>query len=116
VLVSGKRPGKALLSFHFPEDAVSVACPTSIPFDQGFLTHTHTQEHAVQSACGLAENPLTVTWVCGRPRAPSPSVRGEEGEGLMRDSDYESLTLMRLRQAEERKRLCQQLAQEDLNS
>jgi len=128
VLVSGKRPGKALLSFHFPEDAVSVASPTSIPFDQGFLTHlhtlthphihslTHTQEHAVQSAHGLAENPLTVTWVCGRPRAPSPSVRGEEGEGLMRDSDYESLTLMRLRQAEERKRLCQQLAQEDLNS
>ena len=47
---------------------------------------------------------------------PSTSVRKEEDEGVTRDSDYESVTLMRLRQAEERKRLCQQLAQEDTDS
>lgn len=34
-------------------------------------------------------------------------------QGLIGDRDYESLTLMRLRQAEERKRLKEQMAAED---
>ncbi len=38
---------------------------------------------------------------------------GDGDRGLVSDTDYESITLMRLRQAEERKRLCQQIARED---
>ena len=70
----------------------------------------------MQNVCGLPENPLTITWVCGEPKLPSTTVRRGEDEGVVRDNDYESVTLMRLRQAEERKRLCQQLAQEDAES
>ena len=116
VLVSTKRKGKALVSFHHPFDA----------------------QQAVESAGGLSNNPLTVTWVCGGTsvvgsvgdggmgeagsrvgdgdtREASDGVRDARvgGDGVVRDSDYESVTLMRLRQAEERKRLCQQLAHED---
>ena len=91
--------------------------------------------------CGLPGNPLSLSWLSGEPQRRS--VQGEKtvhiksaehqtnfsdfcrpsrtpadissnGSGsLQRDSDYESITLMRLRQAEERKRLAQQLAQEE---
>lgn len=47
-------------------------------------------------------------------RTPADNISSSSGSGsLQRDSDYESITLMRLRQAEERKRLAQQLAQEE---
>ncbi len=41
------------------------------------------------------------------------SSNGGGSSTLQRDVDYESITLMRLRQAEERKRLAQQIAQEE---
>lgn len=72
--------------------------------------------------------PLTVSWVCGQPSSTTvhphnsedggmesgASVReggcdGVEGEGG-EERDYESIVLMKLRQAEERKRLCNDLA------
>lgn len=81
---------------------------------------------------GSPKNPLKVTWVSGEPCAAVIGVRGGDvdpvqAEGvqdkgstsssrdsnLERGSDYESVTLMRLRQAEERKRLCQQLQEQD---
>ena len=97
------------------------------------------QQAAVGSVqeCGLPGNPLSLSWLSGEPQ----SVPGKNGlkstedqrvpsfgdfhrpartpvnttiaSGLQRDTDYESITLMRLRQAEERKRLAQQLAQEE---
>ncbi len=47
---------------------------------------------------------------------PSPAVRSVPSPAVMsveRGADFESLVLMRLRQAEERKRLNQQLSQEE---
>ena len=126
MLLSGKKRGKALVSFHFAEDAVSILSysliknynlhPLPLPLPPLAYTHIYTQVQAVQNVCGLPENPLTITWVCGEPKLPSTTVRRGEDEGVVRDNDYESVTLMRLRQAEERKRLCQQLAQEDAES
>ena len=92
--------------------------------------------------CGLEGNPLSLSWLSGEPKSliakdkdlpeaqrtsrtcdtshptcgfvpvggqPSSSETG----ALHKDSDYESITLMRLRQAQERKRLIEQLAQQD---
>lgn len=114
VLVSSKRKGKALVAFEHPLDA----------------------QRAVEGARGLPGNPLTVAWVSGKPGAgvgdsvrsagdgvrgvgdaESVGARGGNGErGLVGETDYESITLMRLRQAEERKRLCQQLASEEADA
>ena len=92
--------------------------------------------------CGLPGNPLSLSWLSGEPqtvpgkkdvmsaedqRLPSfgdfyqpiktaantSSNNISSKSSLQRDTDYESITLMRLRQAEERKRLAQQLAQEE---
>ena len=90
--------------------------------------------------CGLPSNPLSLSWLSGKPesfrikethvdrdqrtatsdihqphsmQASSTLHSSNNSSGLQRDSDYESITLMRLRQAEERKRLAQQLAQEE---
>ena len=77
---------------------------------------------------GMPANPLTVTWVCGQPSSSSNGreTARAEGEGgreretgaskdsdtLVCDEDYESIVLTKLRQAEERKRLNEQLLQQ----
>ena len=87
---------------------------------------------SLDSVLGSPNNPLNVTWVSGEPSAAVIDVRsvdvgsvqaksaqdtdniGSSGDGyLERGNNYESVTLMRLRQAEERKRLCQQLQEQD---
>ena len=80
--------------------------------------------------------PLTLSWVCGQPTtSKSGTVEGgeESGAGVREgggdsvreggcdgvrkgggeNTDYESIVLMKLRQAEERKRLCDDLAGAD---
>lgn len=142
VLVSSKKKGKALVSFHYPEDA---------------------EEAMLLSNLGHASNPLSLSWVCGQPGSEKPTQQrdptdttsvttsegnssvfreqpsshvsrpttgassvpgstpegdgggggsGSFGDSLVRPSDYESVTLMRLRQAEERRRLAQQLQEQ----
>ena len=86
-----------------------------------------------ETSCGIAGNPLSLSWLSGEPKnfkkdlrtsvandspepvstAGSSCQRGSAYSDIHRDSDYESVTLTRLRQAEERKRLAQQLARED---
>ena len=98
-------------------------------------THTHTdayihtvQKVAVEKERGMPACPLTVSWVCGQPKTDKESEKREEGvrwgggggvevkEGELgegaagEDRDYESIVLMKLRQAEERKRLNEELA------
>lgn len=91
---------------------------------------------------GLSSNPLTLSWVSDNPIAVAiphlssaqdpvlsamhPTTSSDPIHSVNFDSemqhttplsskerDYESLTLMRMRQAEERRRLCQQLAQQE---
>uniref|UniRef100_A0A8C2SD93 DnaJ homolog subfamily C member 17 n=1 Tax=Capra hircus TaxID=9925 RepID=A0A8C2SD93_CAPHI len=71
-------------------------------------------ELAVQNEVGLVDNPLKISWLEGRPQ----SAMGHNHPGLSRGSvvserDYESLVMMRMRQAAERQQLIAQMQQED---
>ncbi|RZC37000.1 dnaJ -like subfamily C member 17 [Asbolus verrucosus] len=67
-------------------------------------------EMAVEMESGLAANPLKLEWV----NAP-PSAR-KAPSSLIKPSDYESMVLTKMRQAEERRRLIEQLKAEDGDS
>ncbi|XP_055989529.1 dnaJ homolog subfamily C member 17 [Sorex fumeus] len=71
-------------------------------------------ELAVQNEVGLVDNPLKISWLEGQPQ----STAGHSHSGLSQGSvvserDYESLVMMRLRQAAERQQLMAQMQQED---
>jgi len=91
------------------------------------------QLSAIQSESGLAENPLVVSWltppVLAEPsraeercsdretQLPKASLASEATRaGAGAGNDFESIVLMRLRQAEERKRLAQELEQDEVAS
>lgn len=61
---------------------------------------------------GLMHNPLKLKWVDKNLRL---SKKGNqiENESLVNERDYESLVLRKMRQAEERKRLVEQMMKED---
>lgn len=59
---------------------------------------------------GLTSNPLKLEWVGGPPPSSTP-----QASSLVKDSDFESVTLTRMRQAEERKKLIEQMMAEDEN-
>lgn len=62
---------------------------------------------AVDCEIGLPSNPLKLEWVDGPPK------RNIVPGSLVKDSDYESVTLTKLRQEEERKRLIAQMIADD---
>lgn len=66
-------------------------------------------EMALDLELGLADNPLKLEWVNGPPKNASNKPKSE----LIKDTDFESVTLMNLRRAEERKRLIEQMMAED---
>ncbi|KAL3275540.1 hypothetical protein HHI36_020299 [Cryptolaemus montrouzieri] len=68
-------------------------------------------EMAIDLEQGLSANPLKLEWVNG----PPPSNSLSKGT-LLKDTDFESVTLMKMRQAEERKRLIAQMMAEDEES
>ncbi|XP_057344681.1 dnaJ homolog subfamily C member 17 isoform X4 [Manis pentadactyla] len=71
-------------------------------------------ELAVQNEVGLVDNPLKISWLEGRPRgAVGPSHPGPSQGSAVSERDYESLVMMRMRQAAERQQLITQIQQED---
>ncbi|CAG9831998.1 unnamed protein product [Diabrotica balteata] len=64
-------------------------------------------EMAVDLEVGLPHNPLKLEWLGGPPQ------KNLQGSSLVKESDFESITLTKLRQAEERKRLIEQMMAED---
>ncbi|XP_058129217.1 dnaJ homolog subfamily C member 17 [Anopheles ziemanni] len=68
-------------------------------------------EMAVTYEKGRLDNPCTLEWV-GEAPAQSKQKTSRAG-GTVTDRDYESLVLRQLRQAEERKRLIEQMMKED---
>ncbi|KAF8786826.1 dnaJ homolog subfamily C member 17-like [Argiope bruennichi] len=101
-LVSSKKNGSAILEF----------------------TSSTAAQLAFESEKGDPKNPLTLSWICGQPELPNnsrftsqPTVKGPAPEpgkdSALTSRDYESLVLMKLRQAEERKKLIQQMMEED---
>lgn len=88
LVVSPKKRGSALVEFK-TQDAGEMA----IAYEKGNL-----------------DNPLTLTWVGEKPR-DKKHFRGESS--TVTETDFESLVLREMRQAEERKRLIEQMMRED---
>lgn len=63
-------------------------------------------EMAIAYEKGILENPLKLEWIGDAPKSKKPGA-------TVTETDYESLVLRQMRQAEERKRLIEQMMQED---
>lgn len=71
-------------------------------------------ELAVQNEVGLVDNPLKISWLEGRPQGlEDPRHPGLSQGSVLSERDYESLVMMRMRQAAERQQLIAQMQQED---
>lgn len=71
-------------------------------------------ELAVQNEVGLVNNPLKISWLEGRPQGlEDPRHPGLSQGSVLSERDYESLVMMRMRQAAERQQLITQMQQED---
>ncbi|XP_042356901.1 dnaJ homolog subfamily C member 17 isoform X2 [Plectropomus leopardus] len=95
VIVSGKKRGSAVVEFATVRAA----------------------ELAVKNESGLSENPLKISWLEGQPEVKSPASQpglfmSSQGS-LSNERDYESVVMMRMRQAAERQRLIEQMQRED---
>ncbi|XP_026142451.1 dnaJ homolog subfamily C member 17 [Carassius auratus] len=92
VLISRKKKGSAVVEFASAKAA-----------DLAFKNET-----------GLSGNPLKITWLEGQP-APASHIDSfsTEQSALRSERDYESVVLMRLRQAEERKRLIEEMKRQE---
>uniref|UniRef100_A0A8C1M720 DnaJ homolog subfamily C member 17 n=1 Tax=Cyprinus carpio TaxID=7962 RepID=A0A8C1M720_CYPCA len=73
------------------------------------------QDLAFKNETGLSGNPLKITWLEGQPAPAIPHENTPHGftSGLRSERDYESVVLMRLRQAEERKRLIEEMKRQE---
>ncbi|NXT00582.1 DJC17 protein, partial [Jacana jacana] len=98
LLISSRRTGSAVVEFATVKAA----------------------EMAVKNEVGLINNPLKISWLEGQPQN-SPSTVPSESSAQPRPSqasvvserDYESLVMMRMRQAAERQQLIDQLKREE---
>ncbi|EMP39629.1 DnaJ like protein subfamily C member 17 [Chelonia mydas] len=78
------------------------------------------KEMAVKNEVGLINNPLKISWLEGQPQN-NPSMKFPDGssqprasqDSVVSERDYESLVMMRMRQAAERQQLIEQLKRED---
>lgn len=87
LVISSKKTGSGLVEFK-TQDAAEMA----VSYEKGDLS-----------------NPLTVEWISEPPKAR----RGQATNSLVSDNDFESLVLRQMRQAEERKRLIDQMMKEE---
>ncbi|KAL8594759.1 hypothetical protein ACOMHN_047477 [Nucella lapillus] len=115
IIISTKKKGSAIIEFEAYTPMLKLA----------------------ENERGTCSNPLTVTWLSGKPSsasvnpgaqkpsnssttaptapvfpAPAPQAAGF-GSATASDRDFESLVLMKMRQAEERKRLIEQMQKEE---
>ncbi|XP_025061063.1 dnaJ homolog subfamily C member 17 isoform X2 [Alligator sinensis] len=77
-------------------------------------------EMAVKNEAGLINNPLKISWLEGQPQNnPNTMFPGSTNQpwtsqgSVLSERDYESLVMMRMRQAAERQHLIEQLQRED---
>ncbi|KAL4692919.1 hypothetical protein H8959_016729 [Pygathrix nigripes] len=92
LVLSSKKPGTAVVEFATVKAA----------------------ELAVQNEVGLVDNPLKISWLEGQPQgAVGRSHSGLSKGSVLSERDYESLVMMRMRQAAERQQLIARMQQED---
>ncbi|NXB88751.1 DJC17 protein, partial [Vidua chalybeata] len=77
-------------------------------------------EMAVKNEVGLLNNPLKISWLEGQPQSHPSTVLPDNTSqprtsqaSVVSERDYESLVMMRMRQAAERQQLIEQLQRED---
>ncbi|XP_028995699.1 dnaJ homolog subfamily C member 17 [Betta splendens] len=95
VIVSNKKKGSAVVEFATVRAA----------------------ELAIKNESGLSGNPLKISWLEGEPEVTAPASQPghfvpSQGS-LTNERDYESVVMMRMRQAAERQRLIEQMLRED---
>ncbi|XP_051242492.1 dnaJ homolog subfamily C member 17 isoform X2 [Dicentrarchus labrax] len=95
VIVSSKKKGSAVVEFATVRAA----------------------ELAVKNESGLSENPLKISWLEGQPEVLAPvsqpgNFMSSQG-ALTNERDYESVVMMKMRQAAERQRLIEQMQKDD---
>ncbi|KAM6912276.1 dnaJ homolog subfamily C member 17 [Xenentodon cancila] len=95
VIVSSKKKGSAVVEFASVRAA----------------------ELAIKNEIGLSGNPLKISWLEGQPEVVSAAFHSGQftsSQGsLSTERDYESVVMMRMRQAAERQRLIEQMQKED---
>ncbi|NXH12344.1 DJC17 protein, partial [Bucco capensis] len=98
LLISSRRTGSAVVEFATVKAA----------------------EMAVKNEVGLINNPLKISWLEGQPCSTPSTVLSDSTTrprtsqaSVVSARDYESLVMMRMRQAAERQQLIQQLQRED---
>ncbi|KAM6968846.1 dnaJ homolog subfamily C member 17 [Tautogolabrus adspersus] len=95
VIVSSKKKGSAVVEFATVRAA----------------------ELAVKNECGLSENPLKISWLEGQPAvvttAAQPGQFVSSQYSLTNERDYESVVMMKMRQAAERQKLIEQMQRDD---
>ncbi|XP_033844139.1 dnaJ homolog subfamily C member 17 [Periophthalmus magnuspinnatus] len=71
-------------------------------------------ELAVMNESGLSGNPLKISWLEGEPvTAPQTDQFKSAQSSLTKERDYESIVMMKMRQAAERQKLIEQMQRED---
>ncbi|XP_062296175.1 dnaJ homolog subfamily C member 17 [Scomber scombrus] len=95
VIVSAKKKGSAVVEFASVRAA----------------------ELAVKNESGLSDNPLKISWLEGQPEVIAPASQPghftSTQSALTNERDYESVVMMKMRQAAERQRLIEQMQKED---
>ncbi|XP_014796182.1 PREDICTED: dnaJ homolog subfamily C member 17 isoform X2 [Calidris pugnax] len=98
LLISSRRTGSAVVEFATVKAA----------------------EMAVKNEVGLTNNPLKISWLEGQPQSSPSTVLSDSTAqprtsqaSVVSERDYESLVMMRMRQAAERQQLIEQLKRED---
>ncbi|GFY57334.1 dnaJ homolog subfamily C member 17 [Trichonephila inaurata madagascariensis] len=126
-LLSSKKNGSAIIEFSSPAAAALNVLLESRPRKikhKGLVGFCLPTQQAFETEKGNPKNPLTLSYICGQPDYPSNSrftsphsVKGPAPEpskdSALTSRDYESLVLMKLRQAEERKKLIQKMMEEE---
>uniref|UniRef100_A0A3Q3VNX4 DnaJ homolog subfamily C member 17 n=1 Tax=Mola mola TaxID=94237 RepID=A0A3Q3VNX4_MOLML len=91
VIVSSKKKGSAMVEFATVRAA----------------------ELAVKNETGLSDNLLKISWLEGQPEVTHPGQFTSSQGLLTNERDYESVVMMRMRQAAERQRIIEQMQRED---
>ncbi|XP_037551101.1 dnaJ homolog subfamily C member 17 [Nematolebias whitei] len=95
VIVSSKKKGSAVVEF----------------------TSVRSAELAVMNESGLSDKPLKISWLEGQPEVVATASQSghfmSSKASLSNERDYESVVMMRMRQAAERQRLIEQMQRED---
>ncbi|XP_071377786.1 dnaJ homolog subfamily C member 17 isoform X3 [Centroberyx affinis] len=87
-------------------------------YSQDVLSRLLQKELAFKNESGLNGNPLKISWLEGEPEVVTPVsqpgqfISSQQGS-LSSERDYESVVLMRMRQAAERQRLIEEMQRED---